>query len=49
MTLVLELIEFTKKKIMECDTLGKGIRAVLRQYGRPLAFTSKQLSEIHFG
>jgi hypothetical protein len=48
MTIFLALLDFTKNFVMECDVFGKGIGVVLMQNDRPLAFTSKQLSERHF-
>jgi hypothetical protein len=48
-TLILALLEFTDTFVLECNASGRGIRALLMQDGRPLTFTSKQLSERHLG
>jgi hypothetical protein len=48
-TLFLALLDCTKTFVLECDALGKGIGAILVQYGIPLAFTRKQILERNLG
>jgi hypothetical protein len=48
-THVLSLPNFTKTFVLDCDASRKGIGVILVQDGKPLAFTSKQLSERHLG
>jgi hypothetical protein len=48
-TLVLALSDFTKTFVLECDASRKGIGVVLMQDGKPLAFTTKQISKRHLG
>jgi hypothetical protein len=46
---MLVLRDFTNIFVLECDTLGKCIRAAFMQEGWPSVFTSKQLCERHLG
>jgi hypothetical protein len=49
MTPVLSLPVFTNTFVLECDAFRKGNEEVLIQYGWPLAFTNKQISDKHLG
>lgn len=42
---VLSLLEFIQRFHIECDALGRGVRAVLTQNKRPIAYFNKALSE----
>ena len=46
-TLVLDFPNFTNIFVLECETSRKGTGVVLMQQGKPLDFTSKQLSKGH--
>ena len=40
---ILALPDFSKPFVLECDTSGEGIRAVLKQGQHPIYFESKDL------
>lgn len=46
---VLALVGFTKTFVIETNACSKGMGAVLKQEGRPLAFFSKALAPRHWG
>jgi hypothetical protein len=46
-THVLALPDFTRTFVLQCNAFAKGTGVVLMQDGKPLAFTSKQISERH--
>jgi hypothetical protein len=48
-TPILTLPDYPKTFVLECDASGKGISVFLMQEVRPLAFTSKKLSERNLG
>lgn len=47
--LVLALPDFTKKFVIEADTLGKGLGAVLMQDDKPITFFNKAISQRALG
>jgi hypothetical protein len=48
-TPILASPDFNKKFVVESDSLGTGIDTFLTQEGRPLAFTSQDLSHLNLG
>ena len=48
-TLVLVVSEFNNTYVLECDSLGRGLKEVMMQEQRPLLFTSKQLCDHNLG
>lgn len=48
-TLVLSLSDFQKEYVIEANANHKGMRAVLMQNGKPMAFHSKEFGNKHLG
>jgi hypothetical protein len=42
---VLSLSDFSQSFVLECNTLGVGIGAILMQGGHPIVFESRNLNE----
>lgn len=48
-TPVLEILDFSKTFVLECDASGKGIGVTLLQEGHTLAFTTRHLCDRNLG
>ena len=48
-TPILEVPNFSKTFVLECDASRKGLGVILMQEGCPLAFTSMQLCDKNLG